>query len=154
MNRLKGKVKKTVAGFVRIGGELLNQPGHIRTSLNARPVLSGSHTDVADQHLRENVVVVVSNFQSDLFIGLDHRRETVSAIVLQVSLLELIVPALPNQNVAVQVEPARQVVFCAQAVFLRLLGADAREGSVGAEKLRVKTDLPLLVGPRPKTEQP
>src|SRR5580704_17228934 len=133
MNRLKGKVKKTVAGFVRIGGELLNQPGHIRTSLNARPVLSGSRTDVSDQHWRENVVVVVPNFQSDLFVGLDHQRETVSAIVLQIGLLELIVTAFPDQNVAVQVEPASQVVFCAHAVFLRLLGADARKSTIGAE---------------------
>ena len=96
VNRRKRNVKKTVAGFVRIGRKLLDQPWDVRACLNARAVLTGSDADIADQDLREDIVVVVSNFHSKLSIGLKNRRHAEAAIVLQVRLLELIVTAFPN----------------------------------------------------------
>ena len=103
VNRPEANIEKAIAGFVRIGRKLLNQAWYIRARLNARAVLTGRDVDLADQDLREDVVVVVSDFHSDLVIGLENCRDGVSAIVLQVPLLELVVTAFPNQYVAVQV---------------------------------------------------
>ena len=62
----------------------------------------------------------------------------------------------PSQikNVPVQVQPVGHVIPRPDAVLLRLLGADACERPICAEKLGVKSDIPLLIRSSPEAKQP
>src|SRR6266581_3248223 len=147
------EIEITVVRFIRIRGELLHQPRDIRTCLNAWSRLASSYANVTDQDLREDVVIVISNFYSVLFVRLNQRRNPIGTVVLQVVDLKYIVPAFPDRDAPIQIQPVRGFIFGADPVFLRLPRADSREGVIRAHYLGVKADAKVARWASPEPEE-
>src|SRR6266436_4511858 len=72
--RREPQIKISIVRIVGVRGELLDQPRDIRADSYARSwdafAADSNAADVADQHLRKDVVVVVADIQAKFFVRL------------------------------------------------------------------------------------
>src|SRR5438105_2147245 len=98
----------------------------------------GGSSHVTDVGRREDIVVVVTELQTESLLWIQHQRKTIVPVVLAVQDLGLVVATLQNIYRACEVHPMARLVAHPRLIPLQVARRNTREDIVGGIQLQIE----------------